>query len=93
VARIRKLNGEVRDYFYGEVRGMGLQYIPSQTNFVMVDLGRPAPPIIDALKKRRVLAGRPFPSMPNHMRVTLGTGDEMKLFMSEFRSAMAPPLS
>jgi histidinol-phosphate aminotransferase len=93
VAQIRRLNGEVREYFYGELRGMGLKFIPSQTNFVMVDLGRPAPPIIDALKKRRVLAGRPFPSMPNHMRVTLGTTDEMKLFMSEFRTAMAPAAS
>jgi histidinol-phosphate aminotransferase len=89
VTRVRKLNSQVRDYFYGELRGMGLQFILSQTNFVMVDLGRPAPPVIDALKKRRVLVGRPFPSMPHHMRVTLGSGDEMKLFMKEFREVMS----
>lgn len=89
VTRIRGLNGQVRDFLCGELRGMGLRFIPSQTNFVMIDLGQPAPPVIEALKKRRVLVGRPFPSMPSHMRVSLGTGDEMKLFMREFREVMA----
>lgn len=89
VTRVRKLNAQVRNYLYGELRAMGLDFIPSQTNFVMVHLGRPAQPVIDALKKRRVLVGRLFPSMPHHMRVTLGTGDEMKLFMKELKEVMS----
>jgi histidinol-phosphate aminotransferase len=89
VVRIRRLNGQVRDFLCGELRGMGLSFIPSQTNFVMVDLGQPGPPVIEALKKRHVLVGRPFPSMPNHMRVSLGTADEMKTFMREFKEVMA----
>jgi histidinol-phosphate aminotransferase len=89
VAKVRNLNSQVREFLCSELPAMRLDFIPSQTNFVMINLGRPAQPIIDALKERRIMVGRLFPSMPNHMRVTLGTGDEMKLFIKEFRSVMA----
>jgi histidinol-phosphate aminotransferase len=88
VTRVRKLNAQVRSYLCDELRALGLEFIPSQTNFVMVDLGRPAEPAIDALKKRGILVGRLFPSMPHHMRVTLGTGDEMKFFVKEFKEVL-----
>jgi histidinol-phosphate aminotransferase len=90
VARIHKLNSQVRDSFYGELRTLGLEFIPSQTNFVMIRLGRPVQPVIDALKQRGVLVGRFFPSMPNHMRVTLGTAEEMKVFLKVFKDVMSP---
>ena len=67
---------------------MGLAPIPSQANFVMTDLGRPSKQVIEALKQRHVLVGRLFPSMPNHMRVGLGTMAEMKVFLKEFRDVM-----
>jgi len=88
VARIRDLNAQVREYLYAELRSMRLDFIPSQTNFVMIHLGRPAQPLIDALKERRVMVGRLFPSMPNHMRVTLGTAEEMKTFVGEFKKVL-----
>jgi len=50
---------------------MQLDFVPSQTNFVLIDLGRPAQPVIDGLKARRIMVGRLFASLPNHMRVTL----------------------
>jgi len=89
VARIRKLNAQVRDSLCAELRAMGLQYIPSQTNFLMIDLKKPAKPVIEALKQRKVMVGRLFPSMPNHMRVTLGSADEIKIFLNEFKQVMA----
>ena len=88
VDRIRRLNGEVRDYTESKFRGLGLTPIPSQANFVMVGIGRPVKPLIEELKKRKVLVGREFPSMPNHMRVTLGTKDEMDRFFKEFQQLM-----
>jgi len=88
VERVRKLNAQVREYLCGELRAMRLDFIPSQTNFVMIHLGRPVQPVIDALKERRVMVGRMFPSMPDHMRVTFGTGEEMKSFVKEFKGVM-----
>ena len=89
VERIHKMNAEVRDYVCQEVTAMGLQYIPSQTNFVMIGVNRPAKPLIEELKKRKLLVGRLFPSMPEHVRVSFGTLAEMKSFMKEFKEVMA----
>ena len=88
VARARRRNAEARDYLCGELGGMGLAYIPSATNFVTISLNRPAKPLIEALKGRRVLVGREFPSIPRHMRVTLGTVEEMKLFVKVFKDVL-----
>lgn len=67
---------------------MGLAFIPSETNFVMIGAARPAQPLIEELKKRKVLVGRLFPSLPEHLRVSFGTMAEMKLFMKEFKEVM-----
>jgi len=89
VERIHKMNAEVRDYVCQEVTAMGLQCIPSQTNFVMIGVNRPAKPLIEELKKRKLLVGRLFPSMPEHVRVSFGTMAEMKLFVKEFKDVIS----
>jgi histidinol-phosphate aminotransferase len=89
VNRVRKMNAEAREYVCHEVKAMGLAYIPSEANFVMIGVARPATPLIEELKKRKVLVGRLFPSMPEHLRVSFGTMDEMKLFMKEFKEVMS----
>ncbi len=88
VERNRKMNAEVRDYVCHEASAMGLTFIPSQTNFVMIGVNRPAKPLIEELKKRKLLVGRLFPSMPEHLRVSFGTMAEMKMFMKEFKDLL-----
>ncbi|MEK6288411.1 MAG: aminotransferase class I/II-fold pyridoxal phosphate-dependent enzyme [Acidobacteriota bacterium] len=88
VDRLRKMNAEVRDYVSNEFSAMGLQPIPSQTNFVMIGVNRPAKPLIEELKKRKLLVGRLFPSMPQHVRVSFGTMAEMKTFLKEFKDLL-----
>lgn len=89
VKRVHKMNSEVRDFVCNEAVSMGLTFVPSQTNFVMIGVGRPAKPLIDELKKRNLLVGRLFPSMPQHLRVSFGTMAEMKTFMKEFKEVMS----
>ena len=89
VARVRRMNADVREYVSREVGAMGFKPIPSQANFVMISIGRPAQPVIDELKKRGVLVGRLFPSMPDHVRVSFGTMAEMKTFVKEFKEVMS----
>lgn len=89
VDRVRRMNAEVRDYVCHEASAMGLTFIPSQTNFVMIGVRRPARPLIEELKKRKVLVGRLFPSMPQHMRVSFGTMAEMKGFFKEFKDVLS----
>ena len=68
---------------------MDFKHIPSQANFVMIDVKRPVPPLIKALKERNVQVGRLFPALPNHMRLTIGKKSEMEAFLSAFRQVLA----
>lgn len=85
----RRLNSETRKELVRELDAMGYQHIPSQANFMMIDLGRPVRPLIEALKLRGVQVGRSFPALPNHMRVTIGKQPEMEAFLSAFRQVVA----
>ena len=85
----RRLNSETRKSVIAELDAMGYRHIPSQANFMMIDLKRPVRPVIDELKQRGVQVGRPFPTLPNHMRVTIGKHDEMQTFLSAFRQVIS----
>jgi histidinol-phosphate aminotransferase len=84
-----KLNSEAKSFTTSELDKMGYKQIPSQANFIMVDVKRPVVPLIQALKQRNVQVGRLFPALPNHMRVTLGKKAEMETFLSAFRQVTA----
>jgi histidinol-phosphate aminotransferase len=85
----RKLNTEVKRSVCSELDTLGYHYIPSHANFMMIDLRREVRPIIGALRSRNVEVGRTFPALPSFLRVTIGTGSEMKAFMKAFREVMA----
>ena len=85
----RRQNNATRASLIKELDRMGYKSIPSYANFIMTDVKRPLPPLIQAMKQRRVQIGRLFPSLPNHMRITIGKEAEMKTFLSAFRDAMA----
>lgn len=89
VAEGRKHNSEVKQFVYAELDKLGLKYIPSQANFLMVDLRREVKPMIAAMRARNVEVGRLFPALPNFMRVTIGTRPQMDAFVSAFRAVMS----
>jgi len=89
VANGRRFTSEARAYVTNELDAMGYKQIPSQANFIMIDVRRPVAPLIQAMKARNVQVGRLFPAMPNHMRVTIGKKAEMQTFLSAFRAVTA----
>jgi histidinol-phosphate aminotransferase len=84
VERGRRLNREVKASLCAELDRRGFAYIPSATNFMMIDLRQPVKPVISALRQRGVEVGREFPSLPHHLRVTIGTAEQMKAFTAAF---------
>ena len=42
----------------------------------------------EEFKKKGVLVGRPFPPLNEHLRVSIGTPDEMRRFMVAFRDVV-----
>ncbi len=83
--KVRAVTLELRKKTTAELEKLGFDCIPSETNFFMVHLGRQVQPVIDEFRKRTVLVGRPFPPMLEHLRVSVGTADEMERFMVAFK--------
>ncbi len=79
-----KLNG-TRSWLCGELAKDGRSFIPSQTNFVMIDMHTDVQPIIDQFATRNILVGRRFPSMNNFLRITIGTQQETETFVTALR--------
>jgi histidinol-phosphate aminotransferase len=80
VQKQRKQMNDTRRWLVAEMKRQGRRTIPSETNFVMIDIGGDVAPVIAAFRKRNILVGRKFPSLPNWLRITIGKPDEMQAF-------------
>jgi histidinol-phosphate aminotransferase len=87
--KVRRINTQLRTKTTGELEALGYPSIPSQANFFMVHVKRPVVPVIEEFRTRGVLVGRPFPPMNEHLRVSVGTEDEMNRFTTAFKEIFA----
>jgi histidinol-phosphate aminotransferase len=92
VPRQRKLNNDTRRWLCNELEKDGYRYIPSEGNFVMIELHGEVQPVVDAFRQRKILVGRQFPSMKNWLRVSIGKPAEMEAFVVGLR-AIAPVMA
>ncbi len=83
--KIKQMTIELREKTSAELRAHGYEVIPSQTNFFMVHIGREVQPVIEEFRQKKVLVGRPFPPMTQHLRVSVGTADELDRFTKAFK--------
>jgi histidinol-phosphate aminotransferase len=79
-----RLNG-TRKRLVAALVGDGRRIIPSETNFVMIHVGRDVQPVVDAFRERGVKVGRRFAAMPDWLRVTVGTPEETDAFLAALR--------
>jgi histidinol-phosphate aminotransferase len=84
-ARVKRMTIALREQATGDLAKQGYDVIPSDANFFMVHIRQPVPPVIEAFKKKGVIVGRAFPPMMEHLRVSIGTAEEMGRFMTAFR--------
>jgi histidinol-phosphate aminotransferase len=89
-ARFKQLNKQVRDKATGELKAMGYDVIPSQTNFFMINVKKDVTPVAAEFLKKGFVVGRKFPPMTEWLRVSVGTEDEMKGFMKAFKELFPP---
>jgi len=69
---------------------LGLKVAPSAANFVLVDLGRPAASVSDALQRAGIIV-RPIANygLPNHLRISTGTAAQNERLLAAMTSALA----
>jgi histidinol-phosphate aminotransferase len=84
-AEVKRKTIELRKKTTAELVAYGYEVIPSETNFFMVHIGRDVQPVIDEFRSKKVMVGRPFPPMTQHMRVSVGTAEEMDRFTKAFK--------
>ena len=82
-----EVNRQGKEYLYAEFEKLGLAYVPTQTNFIYVDLGRPSADVYQALLRQGVIVrqGDPF-GQPTFIRVTIGTPEQNQRFVEALRT-------
>jgi histidinol-phosphate aminotransferase len=78
----------IRNKAIADLKTLGYDVIPTETNFFMVGLRREVQPVIDAFRKKAVIVGRPFPPMTQHLRVSVGNEEEMARFLTAFKEIL-----
>jgi histidinol-phosphate aminotransferase len=77
-----------RNKAIADIKTLGYEVLPTETNFFMVAIRREVQPVIEEFRKKGVAVGRPFPPMTQHMRVSVGTEEEMARFMTAFKEIL-----
>jgi histidinol-phosphate aminotransferase len=85
----RKSIGDVRNDVLDFLDQHNFKCVPSVSNCFMVDTRRPSREVISALAREKVIIGRPWQVWPTHVRVTVGTQEEMDKFKTAFLKVMA----
>jgi histidinol-phosphate aminotransferase len=77
LVRSRRLNREGLEHIAGTCTALGLGCVSSLGNFLLVDFGRPALPVYEALLRQGVIV-RPVDNygLPNHLRISVGLAGE-----------------
>jgi histidinol-phosphate/aromatic aminotransferase/cobyric acid decarboxylase-like protein len=85
----RKLIRNVREDVFAFLDKHKFTYVPSVSNKFMLDVKRPGGDIAEALRQEKIYIGRVWPSWPNHVRVSIGTQEEMNKFKTALLKVMA----
>ena len=85
----RKALADIREDLCAWLDKKGYAFIPSEANMVLIDSKRPGRETAQAmLKQHKVAIGRSWEALPHHVRVTIGTRDEMARFKAAFERVM-----
>jgi histidinol-phosphate aminotransferase len=84
----RRIVKDVREDVFAFLEKNNISFVPSQSNFFMLDAKVPARRLIRAMHKEKVYIGRVWPAMPTCARITIGTRDEMTKFKTALLKVM-----
>jgi histidinol-phosphate aminotransferase len=87
VAESRALNLREKAFVEAGLAPLGVRVVPTQANFLLIDVARPAPALYEALLTHGVIV-RTVPPLPTMVRVTLGTRPENERFLSALRTVL-----
>jgi len=84
------VNEEGKKYLYDQFEKLGLDYVPTYANFILVKVGFPSREVFNRLLKKgiivRAMDGYGF---PDHIRVTIGTMKENIAFIKNLKTVIS----
>jgi len=85
----RELNETGKQYLYQAFEELGLRYVPTAANFILVDLDRDGEQVVAALAERRVaVCSLVRYGLRTSLRVTIGTPRENERFIAALREVL-----
>jgi histidinol-phosphate aminotransferase len=81
------LADQAKAYCFTAFGQMGLDYIPSEASFFMVDVGQPASQVASELAQRGIQVRTGW-GMPNHLRVSTGNMTDMQNFITALQEIL-----
>lgn len=85
----RKIIADTRARVFAFLDRYHFSHTPAVSNHFMLDVRQPGENVIKAMRKEKVFIGRVWPSWPNHVRITIGTPEEMEKFQTALLKVMA----
>jgi histidinol-phosphate aminotransferase len=84
-----RVNEEGKAFLYGELERLGIDYVPTQANFIFVDFKRDSQEIYHALLRDGMII-RPGSiwGYPTSARITIGTMDENRKFIEKLEGIL-----
>lgn len=85
----QNLNEKEKKFLYQKFEELGLDYIKTEANFIMVDTGMPAKMVFEKLQQQGVIirAGTQF-GMDSWIRVTIGTRADNEYFIRKLKALL-----
>lgn len=89
VAKSVKSNREGRQYLYGELKRIGLDFVPSETNFILVNLKQSGADVMSEMLKEGVII-RPMTGyeFPDSVRITVGTAEQNERLVASLEKVL-----
>jgi len=88
VEKTQNLTYSSFDYLYGELDKMGLEYVPSVTNFFLIKVGKGKEVFQELLKKGTIVRPMDGYKMPEYIRINIGTQEENKKFINDLKEVI-----
>ncbi|UCH34607.1 MAG: histidinol-phosphate transaminase [Armatimonadota bacterium] len=90
IERSVKVNREGKEYLYGEFERLGLAYVPTHANFILLNVAVDCRTVFEGLLRQGVIVrtGDIF-GMPTHIRVTIGLPEQNARFIAALEKTLA----
>jgi histidinol-phosphate aminotransferase len=90
--RTLQVNRDGREFYLRELARLGVRAVPSQANFVFMDLGRPARPVFEAMLREGVIV-RPVdePGWETCLRISIGLQGDNERALAALARALGQP--